>query len=291
MLVHAPFAPLADPLMKAEAKAHTAFRIRLGILTGLLAITVLFALHDIQSRRARTEWQHPVSVAVALVQLGPVDQAALNALNGRFHALEVRLASEYHRYGGRLDRPVAFTLYGPVSVDQPPPADPDSDIPSLARHAYELWRWTHAVDVGSGLPARSFDSRIYLVMRAPRDKGRQWVEGSSESGGRIGLAKVELDVSSVDLALFVASHEFLHTLGATDKYDPSTGLAAIPMGLVEPERVPAYPQRYAEVMARNLVLAPGSERPPESIAELGVGVVTAREIGWLPRAPTPAQAR
>jgi hypothetical protein len=267
-----------------------AFRIRLAILVGLLGITVAFALLDIRSRRARTEWQRPVSVAVALVQLGPVDQSALNALNKRFRVLEARFASEYHRYGGRLERPVTFTLFGPVTVDHPPPADPDSDIPSLARHAYELWRWTRAVDQGSGLPTRSFDSRIYLVMRAPHDKGRQWVEGSSESGGRIGLAKVELDVTSVDLALFVASHELLHTLGATDKYDP-TGQALIPSGLVEPDRSPRFPQRYAEVMARNLVLAPGRECPPESIAELGVGSVTAREIGWTAQTVTPARPR
>jgi hypothetical protein len=269
---------------------YTAFRIRLAILVSLLAITVLFALNDIHSRRARTQWRRPVSVAVALVQLGPVDQAALNTLNGRFRVLEARIASEYHRYGGRLDRPVTFTLYGPVTVDRSAPADPDSDILSLARHAYELWRWTRAVDAGSGLPTRSFDSRIYLVMRAPLDKGRQWVEGSSELGGRVGVAKVELDVSSVDLALFVASHEFLHTLGASDKYDP-TGRALIPAGLVEPDAVPRYPQRYAEVMARNLVLAPGAERAPETIAELGVGIATAREIGWAPQRTPPLPAR
>jgi hypothetical protein len=246
---------------------------------------VLWALHDIYSRRARTEWEHPVSVAVALVELGPVDHATLNTLGPRFRVLEARLASEYHRYGGHLAQPVTFTLFGPVSADRGPPADPDSDIPSLARHAYELWRWTHAIDEGSNLPTHSFDSRIYLVIRAPHDTGRQWVEGSSEAGGRVGVARVEIDESSVDLALFVVSHEFLHTLGASDKYGP-TGRALIPNGLVEPDRVPRYPQRFAEVMARNLVLAPNDERPPESIAELGVGIATAREIGWaLPLPP------
>ena len=276
--------------MPVAAKARRAYRLRLAILVGLLGLTVLWALHDIHSRHERTEWERPVSIAVALVQLGPVDQAALNLLSARFHVLESRLASEYQRYGGRMARPVTFTLFGPVNVDKPAPGDPGSDIPSLARHAYELWRWTHAVDEGSGLPARSFDSRIYLVMRAPHEKGVQWVEGSSELGGRIGVASVELDVSSVDLALFVASHELLHTLGASDKYDP-TGRALIPSGLVEPDRMPRYPQRFAEVMARNLVLGPRSERPPESIAELGVGIATAREIGWAPPLPPPAPSR
>jgi hypothetical protein len=276
--------------MLAKKRVRVAFRIRLAVLMGLLGITVLWALNDVHSRRARTEWERPVSVAVALVQAGPVDQASLNALRGRFFALEERLTAEYHRYGGRLQQPITFTVYGPVTVDRPAPADPDASLPSLARHAYEMWRWTHAVDEGAALSPRAFDSRIYLVARAPQDQGREWVEGSSELGGRVGLARIELDMSSVDLALFVVTHEFFHTLGASDKYD-ATGRALLPGGLVEPDRVPLYPQRFAEVMARNRVLAPGVERPPESVAELGVGIATAREIGWAaPLAPV-AQAR
>ncbi|MEI9949405.1 MAG: hypothetical protein WDO74_10580 [Pseudomonadota bacterium] len=251
----------------------------MALLLGLLAATVSWAWHDVRSRRARTEWQRPLEVAVALVQLGVVDPNALLALRARFPALETRLSDEYHRHRGQLPRPINFTLFGPVTVDRAPPADPDTTLLSLAQHAYEQWRWTHAVDVGSHLPARAFDSRIYLLVRAPRDSGRSWVEGSSELGGRVGVARIELGASTVDLALFVVTHELFHTLGASDKYD-ANGRALIPDGLVEAERVPLYPQRYAEVMTRNLVLAAGSERPPDSLAELGVGMLTAREIGW-----------
>ena len=260
-------------------------RIRLWALVGLLVATVSWAWHDIHERRARTEWQRPVEVAVALVQLGNVDPAALSALRDRFPALEASLANEYHRYGGSLPHPIRFTLFGPVIVDRAPPADPDSTLPSLAQHAYDQWRWTHAVDAGSGLSARAFDSRIYVVMRAPRESARSWVEGSSELGGRVGVARIELAPSTVDLALFVVTHEFFHTLGASDKYD-TNGRASIPDGLVEPNRVPRYPQRFAEVMTRNLVVAPGIERPPDSLAELGVGSVTARELGWSSSEPS-----
>ena len=259
-------------------------RIRLGALLAVLASTLLWAWHDMRARRARTEWQRPVEVAVALVQLGSVDAASIAALRARFPALEQRLASEYHRYGGALTRPVAFSIFGPVAVDRPPPADPDGSFPSLAQHAYDQWLWTRAVDRGSNLESAGFDSRIYVALRAPRDDTRSWVEGSSEQGGRVGVARIELVASNVDLALFVVTHEFFHTLGATDKYDEQ-GRALVPAGLVEPNRVPLYPQRFAEVMTRNLVLAPGSERPPESLSELGVGKDTAREIGWLSSAP------
>ncbi|MEI9939502.1 MAG: hypothetical protein WDO69_19965 [Pseudomonadota bacterium] len=265
--------------MSTEGARTIGSRLRLGLLLGLLALTALWAWHDVRSRRARTEWQRPLEVAVALVQLGRVDPSALLALRARFPELEARLSDEYHRHGGEMPQPVKFTLFGPVTVDRAPPADPDTTLLSLARHAYEQWRWTHAIDVGSHLPASGFDSRIYLLLRAPLDRGRSWVEGSSELGGRVGVARIELTASTVDLALFVVTHELFHTLGASDKYE-ANGRASIPDGLVEPERVPLYPQRYAEVMTRNLVVAAGNERPPESLAELGVGNLTAREIGW-----------
>ena len=265
--------------MSTERGRTVGSRLRLGLLLALLAATLSWAWYDFHSRRARTEWQRPLQVAVALVELGVVEPSLVSALRARFPDLAAQLSDEYHRHGGQLSRPFEFTLFGPVTVDRAPPADPDTTLLGLAQHAYQQWRWTHAVDIGTRLPARAFDSRIYVLVRPPRDRARSWVEGSSELGGRVGVARVELAASSVDLALFVVTHELFHTLGASDKYD-GDGRALIPAGLVEPQRVPLYPQRYAEVMTRNLVLSAGSERPPDSLAELGVGALTARELGW-----------
>jgi len=94
------------------------------------------------------------------------------------------------------------------------------------------------------------------------------------------VVEVELDDSMADFALFVATHELFHTLGATDKYDAS-GQTLIPDGLAEPDRVPRLPQAFAEVMARNRPVEPGVEVPPESLDELSVGPATAREVGWI----------
>ncbi len=47
----------------------------------------------------------------------------------------------------------------------------------------------------------------------------------------------------------VIAHELLHTLGATDKYDPNTGAPLFPIGFGDPERKPLYPQEDAEIMA------------------------------------------
>lgn len=262
-----------------------ASRVRLAALAILLGLTIVFGLLEVHSRRTRTRWQRPLEVAVALVQQGVIEPSVLQALRARFPTLEARLAAEYHRHGGTLERPVRLTVFGPVAIDRAPPDDPDDSLSSLVVHAYEQWRWTSAIDRGTSLGTRQFDSRIYLVMRAPASAARSFVEGSSEQGGRVGFARVELGQSSVDLALFVVAHELFHTLGANDKYD-AEGRVLIPVGLVEPERVPLYPQRFADVMTRNLVLGPGSERPPDTLAELGVGPETARELAWPSSAPS-----
>ena len=102
----------------------------------------------------------------------------------------------------------------------------------------------------------------------------------SEHGGRVGVASSELDASTVDLALFVAAHELFHVLGASDRYG-ADGSTLFPEGLAEPDLVPQFPQRYAEVMARNRPLSATEEARPESLDELWVGMKTASEIGWV----------
>jgi hypothetical protein len=255
--------------------------VRLALLGGALALTLLFAAHDVWSRRERTAWKRPLEVAICIAELEPVGDAAMQVLSARVPVLEDRLTSELHRYRASPAQAVHVSVFGPVSVDRGPPPDPaGSELLELAKHSYALWRWTRAVDQGANLPTRAFDSRIYLIVRPPRDARQKWVEGSSEQGGRVGVARIELDASMGDFALFVVTHELMHTLGASDKYGPD-GRALVPDGLAEPDRSPLYPQAAAEIMARNVVLSPSEERPPDTLGELRVGAATAREIGWL----------
>src|SRR5262249_14755410 len=144
----------------------------------------------------------------------------------------------------------------------------------------DLSRYVKEIDSRAAYDPDAFDARIYVLVKPPHSEERAFVEGRSEQGGRLGVVEVELAPDMADLTLIVVAHELMHTLGATDKYD-ATGHTVIPDGLAEPDRSPQFPQDRAEVMARNRVLAPGQEQIPSSLDELGVGPVTAREIGWL----------
>jgi hypothetical protein len=80
----------------------------------------------------------------------------------------------------------------------------------------------------------------------------------------------------------IMAHELLHTLGATDKYDPASGLPVYPAGYGEPEREPLYPQRYAEIMGGRIALSPSDATIPESLRHAVIGPETAHEINLAP---------
>ncbi|HLV64525.1 MAG TPA: hypothetical protein VKY73_01880 [Polyangiaceae bacterium] len=257
------------------------YRLRVTLLGSLLAAVCLWACYDVMDRRARNEWSEPVTVGVVLLRFGDVSPEALTLLTERVRVLERRLSMELRRHRPEAEQPmIRLVPYGPVEVTELPPSDPGSTLWERLVHTVALFRYTRAVDAAASVPTLRLDSRIYLVAEPPGAGVDYSVEGYSEAGGRVGVTRVSLDVSTVDLGLFVVAHELFHTLGASDKYDEH-GRTRIPEGLAEPERVPLFPQPGAEIMARNRVIGAAREMVPESLDELFVGRWTAREIGWL----------
>lgn len=256
------------------------FVARVLVLSTILLAVVLYAWTDVRSREARTEWKRPLIVAFVIVREGSVPDSAVATMRVRSEALELRLREEMARYKKADFAPFDIALFGPVDLTDPTPVAPDEvGIVSAVRFQWELNRWVSRVDERVGIPARGFDARIYVVVRPPASKKVAFVEGMSEDGGRVGVVRVELNDAMADLALFVATHELFHTLGATDKYGPD-GSILTPSGLAEPQLSPLYPQRYAELMARHRALSSGHAAPVKTLDELAVGAMTAQEIGW-----------
>jgi len=266
------------PLGTTTSRGGAFRKVRVLILLAVLVVVLLYAFKDVWRRRQRTSWQRPLNIALVLLERGKVDAAAISALKQRVPALEEQLAREYARYGG-TGRPFGFTLYGPVDASGPAPAPNSEGWFDLGEYAVRSWFYFRDANARADVPAAGYDSIVYFVLRPPWRERVSSVEGQSEQGGRIGTVEVELRESMVDFALFVATHELFHTLGATDKYD-AAGYALLPDGLAEPDKQPLFPQTRAEVMARNVALERGVERPPDTLAELAVGRATAREIGW-----------
>jgi hypothetical protein len=80
----------------------------------------------------------------------------------------------------------------------------------------------------------------------------------------------------------VIAHELLHTVGATDKYDPSNDAPRFPDGYGNPQQVPLYPQAHAELMAGRRMLTPTRWDQPATLDDVVIGTATAAEIRWPP---------
>lgn len=77
----------------------------------------------------------------------------------------------------------------------------------------------------------------------------------------------------------VITHELLHALGATDKYDENL-MPVYPAGLGEPEGGPHYPQSVAEIMAGRIAVSPTQAIIPENLDACVIGYKSAHEINW-----------
>lgn len=257
--------------------SRTFYRVRVTVLLLVLAGVLLWAWRDHRSRSLRNDWSRTLDVALVLVA-PDVSPEVAGQLRERTSSLEDLLAEEMRRWRPGAPPPFDVTVLE-ARVAATPPALPEEGLIAAARYAWDLSRFTAALDDAAGLDRR-FDARIYVLARPPVNERRKSVEGFGEQGGRVGVIEVELDDAMIDFALFVATHELMHTLGASDRYD-AAGEPLVPDGLADPAREPLYPQDGAEIMARHRAIAPGRSEPPESLEELVVGEITAREIGWL----------
>ena len=255
--------------------------IRVAILSVILASVVFWALGVQQRRKQRTTWTETLPVALVVVDMGGVDAELGPALNERAAALESHLHAEYRRYKPGAIKPFEFTIYGPVAVsERPPPLPFVEGIQARLEHAWALHQYLTEIDERVQLPTRAYDSRIYLVARAPAgDKVPRFVEGIAEEGGELGIVELDLADDTIDLAFAAGAHELLHTLGATDRYDEA-GQPIAPDGYAESNLQPLFPQKLAEIMARSIPISATESRLPDSLSEVIVGPKTAAEIGW-----------
>ena len=98
--------------------------------------------------------------------------------------------------------------------------------------------------------------------------------------GLVGVVHAFASNSMTSANNVVIAHEILHTLGATDKYDPATLAPVFPGGYADPEKDPRYPQDFAEIMAGRYPVDVRTFEMPGSLDEVLVGDETAREIRW-----------
>jgi hypothetical protein len=129
----------------------------------------------------------------------------------------------------------------------------------------------------SGLPPPQI--RIFVLYHDPTFN-RTVPHSIGLQKGLVGVVHAFADRRMTRTNNVVITHEILHTLGASDKYDLQTLAPIFPIGFAEPDREPLYPQSFAEIMAGRYPTDENTFEMPESLDSVLVGDETAHEIRW-----------
>lgn len=252
-------------------------KFRIGLLLLVLAIVGGNAWLD---RVITTGWQHTVWVGLFPVNAdgSATTQAYIASLGAEdFAAVAALVNREAHRYGVTIEEPVHVRTYPPLT-ERPPELSESAGWAGRVLWSLRLrwYRWNAVRHAAGPKPQVAIFLPYHDPAHAavlPHSLGLQ--------KGLLGVAHLFALGSQEPQNEIVVAHELLHVFGATDKYSPDDNLPLFPDGYAEPQRQPLLPQRYAELMAGRTPLAPDRAEMPASLAEVMVGPLTAREIGWV----------
>lgn len=252
-------------------------RIRILILLGLLAMVAL--VHFGEQFLVRS-WRAPLQVAIVPIN---GDQSAevtgyINQLDeATFKEISGFLTKQAGRYGLKLTSPLDITL-APEAHELPPAPPMGGNALQVAWWSLKLRIWAWRQERTGFLPHPA-KVRIFLIYHeAEIDKALDHSLGLQK--GLVGVVHVFASKGQAAQNNVVIAHELLHTLGATDKYDPGTNLPLFPVGYADPNKHPLLPQYEAEIMAGRTPKTPDYAEMPRSLDDCVIGADTAHEINF-----------
>jgi hypothetical protein len=253
----------------------TGKQIRVLILLLVLAPLVMWAMSE---RDPRPDWDRPMTVAIYPYNVNnseAVDQWLQNLEVSMFDDVDQFMAAHARKNGLDLGRPFIFHLAEPVRNSPRTPL-PGANLVEQLRWALGMRWWLFRFDL------QDLDPDIIILARfqgAEEPPFRMHSVGMPRP--RLALVSQIADDAMIDYNNVIFAHELLHTVGATDLYEPETQRPTFPAGYVEPHLTPPYPQRKGELMAMQTPLAPGVSKEIHHLDQATIGLKTLQEIGWL----------
>ncbi len=245
----------------------------------LLYVLLLVGVGSWLSTQRATSWTSPLWVTVHPIN-GDGSAASARYIDtlkhDSFADIERFFVQTGKDYDLAVSKPIKMTLGARVE-DQPPQPPHSNNIFAIIVWSLHLRWWNAFVDKGDA-PAPS-DIDIYVrYFDANLNATVDHSLGLKE--GRIGIVNAFAGEAQSASNNVIVAHEMLHTLGATDKYDPATNLPLYPNGYAEPDAKPRYPQRKAELMGGRVPLSTTKATIPRSLSKVVIGPETALEIRW-----------
>jgi len=251
--------------------------LRLALLVAILLFVALGAWLD---RSRSRDWNDTLRVTVY-----PVNQSTDTAVRAYVAALQAEdfadvesfFADEASGYDVTLEQPVRVRVSH--AAQELPPALPARPGP-LTIALWSLRLRFFAARTAWNDPLPTPDIQVFALYSPLVPGSTAMPDSVGLSKGLIAVTHLYGDAAAAGSNQVVLVHEVLHTLGATDKYDYSTGQPLAPAGLGEPDRQPLYPQPFGEIMAGRIATSARDAIIADGLEQMLVGPATALEIGW-----------
>ncbi len=245
----------------------------------LLLVLATVAQSAWLARSRATDWRSSLQVVIYPLNAdgSPVTANYLAKLADRhFEDIETFIEEQARHYGIATLRPADLSV-APLMDTLPPPA-PLSASP-LDAIVWSLrmrwWAWRNDSYRGPAPQVKLF------VLYHDANLSERVGHSVGMEKGMIGVVNAFAARDMAHQNNVIIAHELLHTLGASDKYDPATNQPRHPDGYADPQRQPLHPQETAEIMGGRIPVSDEEAEIPFSLAEVIVGPATAREIRWL----------
>lgn len=246
-------------------------------ITILLLILFFVAVNTWLTQSRSTDWGNSLWVKVYPINADGsdvVDDYIAGLETDDFADIESFISRETTRYGEQVSQPLRMELGRPIT-EQPPVIEPDSGVFGVMFWSLKM-RWWASNTAGV---QDSIDPDVRIFVRYHNPEGAYVLENSvGLQKGMVGVVNARASRRQQGGNNVIIAHEFLHTLGATDKYELASGQPIPPHGLAEPDRSPVYPQRWAEIMGGRIALAADDAVIPKSLRYAVIGPLTASEI-------------
>ncbi len=246
----------------------------------LLLVLLLFVAGNAWVNKVRTTtWDRPLWVVVYPIN-GDASATSSRYIGqlrqDTFQSIEEFMAHEAARHSLKLANPVTIKLAPEVAV-LPPQPPRNGNMLGIMWWSLKMRYWAFHADNYDG-PAP--DIRMFVVYYDPATHDVLKHSFGLEKA-LVGVVNAYADNKMASRNNVVIAHEFLHTVGATDKYDMGTNQPVFPDGYAVPAQQPRFPQQDAEIMGGRIPLSEMKAEMPPGLNRAVIGGKTAGEIKWI----------
>lgn len=249
-------------------------KIRIAVL---LLVLFVVATDTWLTRAYSTDWNNSLHIGIYPINADgseSVDKYIERLKSEHFVAVEEFVEREANRYGKAVERPVRIEL-GQQIHEQPPALSETPNVLEIMWWSLRMRLWTGS----AAEEAERYEPDVRIFVRYHSPESEILLENSvGIEKGMFGIVNAYASRRLTQKNNVIIAHEFLHTLGATDKYELGTGQPIGPDGLAEPDKSPLYPQTRAEIMGGRIALSEHEAVIPRSLEYAIVGPLTASEI-------------